>query len=143
MPSVSVNLPRWMHHYLKNIFGNKSKICRKAIKKFQNLLEMKLPEWMWDYDRDQEIATMTLSQDTIDYMDDQKDKRKFFSRSEFIRMAVFLFILKDLDGRKIIMEIEEINQLTEAMIRVPKGNPNENGNYEEFKTYKIIRRLEY
>lgn len=144
MPSITVNLPLWMHRHLKERFGNKSKTCREAIKKFQDLLEVKLPKWLWDYgDRNREIATMSMNQETIDYMDGLKDERRFFSRSEFLRMAIFLFILKDLDGRKTIMDLDKVKDLEENMVRVPIDLPDEKGNHNEFKEYRIVRRLEY
>ena len=69
------------------------------------------------------------------------------SRSELIRVAVREFLIKELKRANEMIkykdvEVEEFDE--EKLVRVPIDKINENGDpVIEFKTYKIIKRLEY
>jgi len=69
------------------------------------------------------------------------------SRSELIRVAVREFLIKELKRANDLIkyrdvQIEELDE--KNFVRVPNNRINENGEtIKEFKTYKIIRRLEY
>jgi len=69
------------------------------------------------------------------------------SRSELIRVAVREFLIRELKMAKNIMNYEapEGDELDEEnFVRVPIENKDDQGEtYREFKTYKIIKRLEY
>lgn len=69
------------------------------------------------------------------------------SRSELIRVAVREFLLKELvvADKMIKYKKEEIKEFDEKnYVRVPTETNDENGDpIREFKTYKIIRKLEY
>ena len=67
------------------------------------------------------------------------------SRSELIRVAVREFIIKEMKMAKRIINIEpEIEDDFDEVnyVRVPIEDSNPEG-VKEFKTYKIIKRLEY
>lgn len=78
------------------------------------------------------------------------DKYGFYpSRSELIRVATIERVRHDMEllnklskNTKNTIKQHE-NGLEEKKIRVPIGNADENGVYNEFKEYKIVRRLEY
>ena len=69
------------------------------------------------------------------------------SRSELIRCAVREFLIKELKRANEMIKykdikVEEFDE--EKNVRVPYDKINEEGDpIREFKTYKIIRRLEY
>ncbi|MBY8981558.1 MAG: ribbon-helix-helix protein, CopG family [Candidatus Lokiarchaeota archaeon] len=69
------------------------------------------------------------------------------SRSELIRCAVREFLLKELEMAKNIhkfkneSEIDEFDQ--KKYIKIPVDSVNKDEPVREFKTYKIIKRLEY
>lgn len=69
------------------------------------------------------------------------------SRSELIRVAVREFLIRELKMAKNITkddEPEEDEFDEENFVRVPIESKNDQGEqYQEFKTYKIIKRLEY
>lgn len=69
------------------------------------------------------------------------------SRSELIRVAVREFLIKELKRANEMIkhkevEVEEIDD--KNYVRVPNEKIDENGDpIIEFKTYKIVKRLEY
>jgi len=69
------------------------------------------------------------------------------SRSELIRVAVREFLIKELKRANEMIkykdvEVEELDE--KKFVRVPTEEKDENGDLiREFKTYKIIRKLEY
>jgi Arc/MetJ-type ribon-helix-helix transcriptional regulator len=68
------------------------------------------------------------------------------SRSELIRCAVREFLLKELRLAKNMAkynepEIDDFDK--EHYVRIPVDNKNKEEPVREFKTYKILRRLEY
>ena len=69
------------------------------------------------------------------------------SRSELIRVAVREFLIKELKRANEMIkykdvEVEEFDD--EKFVRVPTEKMDENNEpIREFKTYKIIKRLEY
>jgi len=73
------------------------------------------------------------------------------SRSELIRCAVREFLLKELEIANNIVKLKDrnLNDFGKEMdednfVRVPVESKNENNEpVREFKTYKIIKRLEY
>ena len=69
------------------------------------------------------------------------------SRSELIRVAVREFLLKELQMANNIAKYKETkvdNFDNENFVRVPIERLNENDEpVREFKTYKIVKRLEY
>ena len=72
------------------------------------------------------------------------------SRSELIRVAVREFLIRELQIAKNILNIDNPNDKDdydkEKFVRVPiaDSNPNNrNAQIQEFKTYKIIKRLEF
>lgn len=69
------------------------------------------------------------------------------SRSELIRVAVREFIIRELKMAKNLMKDEEPEDDDfdeENFVRVPIERENEDGEQiQKFKTYKIIKRLEY
>lgn len=69
------------------------------------------------------------------------------SRSELIRVAVREFLIRELKMAKNITkddEPEEDEFDEENFVRVPIKRADDQGEqYQEFKTYKIIKRLEY
>ena len=72
------------------------------------------------------------------------------SRSELIRVAVREFLIKELKmANELIkykkVEVEETEELDEKKyVRVPIEKMDENNKpVKEFKTYRIIKRLEY
>ena len=67
------------------------------------------------------------------------------SRSELIRVAVREFLIKELKMTKNFMKYEEPEDDEfdeENFVRVPIESSNPDAR-QEFKTYKIIKRLEY
>ena len=69
------------------------------------------------------------------------------SRSELIRVAVREFLIKELKMAKRIVkfnEPEDDDFDEENFVRVPIESKNDDGEqFRTFKTYKIIKRLEY
>ena len=68
------------------------------------------------------------------------------SRSELIRVAVREFLIKELKmAEKIVKynEPEHDDFDEENFVRVPIERGDNSESHREFKTYKIIRRLEY
>ena len=68
------------------------------------------------------------------------------SRSELIRCAVREFLLKELRLAKNMAKYNEPeidNFDKENYVRIPVENKNKEEPVREFKTYKILRRLEY
>ncbi len=70
------------------------------------------------------------------------------SRSELIRCAVKEFLIKELKNANEMIkykEEEEVEELDESkVVKVPYEKADENGDpIREFKTYRIIKRLEY
>ncbi len=67
------------------------------------------------------------------------------SRSELIRVAVREFLIKELKMAKNIMNFEEPEDDDfddKNFVKVPIESSNPDG-IQEFKTYRIIKRLEY
>lgn len=69
------------------------------------------------------------------------------SRSELIRVAVREFLIKELKMAKKMVKFNEPEGDDfdeENFVRVPIESRNEQGEiHQQFKTYKIIKRLEY
>lgn len=69
------------------------------------------------------------------------------SRSELIRCAVREFLIKELKRANEMIKYKdvEVEELDEKnYVRVPTEEKDENGDLiREFKTYKIVKRLEY
>ena len=69
------------------------------------------------------------------------------SRSELIRVAVREFLIKELTRANEMIKYKdvEVEELDEKnFVRVPTEEKDENGDLiREFKTYKIVKRLEY
>lgn len=68
------------------------------------------------------------------------------SRSELIRVATIERVRHDMEllndlSKNIVRQHD--SELDTMKVRVPKGDPDEHGDYHEFKTYNIVRRLEY
>lgn len=75
------------------------------------------------------------------------EKNLYPSRSELIRVAVREFLIKELEMAKNIHKFRnesEIDKFDEKKyIRIPVDSINKDEPVREFKTYKIIKRLEY
>jgi len=76
--------------------------------------------------------------------------RLYPSRSELVRVAVRDFLLKELKMAKNLAKYDRIEEEAEAdfdeenFVRVPFEKINENSEpIREYKTYKILKRLEY
>ncbi|MBY9006854.1 MAG: ribbon-helix-helix protein, CopG family [Candidatus Lokiarchaeota archaeon] len=69
------------------------------------------------------------------------------SRSELIRCAVREFLLKELEMAKNIHKFQNESDIDEFdkknYIKIPVNKVNKNEPVREFKTYKIIKRLDY
>jgi Arc/MetJ-type ribon-helix-helix transcriptional regulator len=71
------------------------------------------------------------------------------SRSELIRCAVRDFLIKELQMAKTLIRSNENSNLEEELsdseyVRIPVKSKNENNeSVNSFKTYKIVKRLEY
>ena len=69
------------------------------------------------------------------------------SRSELIRCAVREFLIKELENAKEIIKYKEVKVEEfddKNFVKVPVNKLNENNEpIQAFKTYKILRRLEY
>jgi len=69
------------------------------------------------------------------------------SRSELIRVAVREFLIKELKNANEIIKYKEVKVKEfddKNFVRVPVNKLNENNEpVREFKTYKILKRLEY
>jgi Arc/MetJ-type ribon-helix-helix transcriptional regulator len=71
------------------------------------------------------------------------------SRSELIRCAVRDFLIKELQMAKKLIRSNENSNLEEELsdseyVRIPVKSKNENNeSVNSFKTYKIVKRLEY
>ncbi len=69
------------------------------------------------------------------------------SRSELIRVAVREFLIKELKNANEIIKYKEVKVEEfddKNFVRVPVNKLNENNEpVREFKTYKILKRLEY
>ena len=69
------------------------------------------------------------------------------SRSELIRVAVREFLLKELEMAKNIHKFKNESEIDEfdekKYIKIPIDSGNKDEPVREFKTYKIIKRLEY
>jgi len=141
MPSITVNLPKWMHTYLKNVYHNKSEAIREAIDLFKTEMES-FPKWVWSAKGEPEVNTTNITNKQIKFIDKLKEERIYFSRSEFIRRAVFFMIRKDMEKRFRRLEITYLRDM-ENYVSVPIDKPDIDGNHHEFKTYKIVKRLEY
>lgn len=94
------------------------------------------------------IVTVNVPESYIDAINKLVGEDGIYpSRSELIRVAVREFLLKELRLAKNLpnyktLEIEEPD--TDKLVRVPIEEPNESNGYKKvFKTYKIIRKLEF
>ncbi|NHJ25641.1 MAG: ribbon-helix-helix protein, CopG family [Candidatus Lokiarchaeota archaeon] len=94
------------------------------------------------------IVTVNVPESYIDAIEKLiGDGGLYPSRSELIRCAVRDFLLKELRNANDLLrynetEIEDFDD--ENFVRVPMESVNEKSEpVREFKTYKIIKRLEY
>ena len=98
------------------------------------------------------IVTVNVSESYIDAMEKLVGEHGLYpSRSELIRVAVREFLLRELKiadnlakhGAKELNHLDEDYDM-ENYVKVPVERRNErNEPVREFKTYKIIKRLEY
>ena len=92
------------------------------------------------------IVTVNVPESYIDVINKLIGTNGLYpSRSELIRVAVREFLLNELkNAKKIIPEKESlIEEFDENIVRVPYDKLDENNEpVREFKTYKIIQRLE-
>ncbi|TFF93400.1 MAG: ribbon-helix-helix protein, CopG family [Promethearchaeota archaeon] len=96
------------------------------------------------------IVTVNVPESYLDAIEKLTGNKGLYpSRSELIRCAVRDFLLKELSMAKKLnkynMKGEEGEDLPESdYVRIPVSSKNEkNESINDFKTYKIIRRLEY
>jgi Arc/MetJ-type ribon-helix-helix transcriptional regulator len=92
------------------------------------------------------IVTVNVPETYIDAINKLIGENGLYpSRSELIRCAVREFLLKELKMAKNIVKYDEPENEDfdeENFVRVPIER-GENEPHREFKTYKIIKRLEY
>jgi antitoxin ParD1/3/4 len=92
------------------------------------------------------IVTVNVPESYIDAINKLIGENGLYpSRSELIRCAVREFLLKELKMAKNLptyekLEVEDYDK--EKFVRVPIID-NNNKNTHDFKTYKIVRRLEF
>ncbi|MGM0469473.1 MAG: ribbon-helix-helix domain-containing protein [Promethearchaeati archaeon] len=96
------------------------------------------------------IVTVNVPESYLDAIDKLTGNKGLYpSRSELIRCAVRDFLLKELSMakklKKYTMKGEDGEDLPESdYVRIPVSSKNEKSeSINDFKTYKIIRRLEY
>ncbi|MHA1755483.1 MAG: ribbon-helix-helix domain-containing protein [Promethearchaeota archaeon] len=99
------------------------------------------------------IVTVNVPESYVDAMEKLVGEDGLYpSRSELIRCAVREFLIKELKLAKNMTnfsdsldeEFDDFNMNNDKFVRIPieKKDKNE-GSKIEFKTYKIVRRLEY
>ncbi len=94
------------------------------------------------------IVTVNVPESYIDAIEKLVGENGLYpSRSELIRCAVREFLLKELEMAKNIHKIKNKSDIDEfdnkKYIKIPVDKVNKNEPVREFKTYKIIKRLEY
>lgn len=65
------------------------------------------------------------------------------SRSELVRCAVREFLIRELRSLEDLDLEEEEEELPSNLVRVPLNDIESNKSSREFKTYKIVRRLDF
>lgn len=94
------------------------------------------------------IVTVNVPESYLDVIEKLIGNNGLYpSRSELIRCAVRAFLIKELKIAKKIQHdtIKKENKHfnDKDYVNIPVGRPDKKGNIHDFKTYKIIRRLEY
>ncbi len=96
------------------------------------------------------IVTINVPESYIDAMEKLVREHGLYpSRSELIRVAVREFLIKELKMANNMAKLKEDEIKAEdfdekKFVRVPVIRKNEQNEYiREFKTYKIVKRLEY
>lgn len=137
MKIITINLPNWIHHHLNRYYKNKSKFIRGAIEEYLKMYR-KFSVYIID-DGEPEVNTVSISDFHFDSIDRYKKKRRVFSRAEFIRNAVIHRLLTELPAQEDNTKIVVFKQPEDpTLVRVPIDREN-----NEYKEYKIVRRLEY
>ena len=135
MRIITINLPNWIHHHLNRYYKNKSKFIRDAIDEYLKMYDQFTP-YIKD-DGEPEVNTVSITEGQFNSINKYKKKRRVFSRAEFIRNAVIHSLASEVpvDNQKIIIFKQSDDP---DLVRVPIDREN-----NEFKEYKIVRRLEY
>jgi len=93
------------------------------------------------------IVTVNVPESYIDAINKLIGNNGLYpSRSELIRCAVREFLLKELKMAKNLNKYEQPeadNFDEEHFVRIPVDNPSPSSPHNQFKTYKIIKRLEF
>ncbi len=94
------------------------------------------------------IVTVNVPESYIDAIEKLVGENGLYpSRSELIRCAVREFLLKELEMAKNIHKYKNKSDIEEFddnnYIKIPVDNTDKDEPVREFKTYKIIKRLEY
>lgn len=94
------------------------------------------------------IVTVNVPESYIDVIGRLVGENGLYpSRSELIRCAVREFLIKELKMAKSIQKYNNESEMHDfddkKYVRVPVEDINEDEPVREFKTYKIIKRLEY
>ncbi|TFF93397.1 MAG: ribbon-helix-helix protein, CopG family [Promethearchaeota archaeon] len=94
------------------------------------------------------IVTVNVPESYIDVIGRLVGENGLYpSRSELIRCAVREFLIKELKMAKSIQKYNTKSEMQhfddKKYVRVPVEDVNEDEPVREFKTYKIIKRLEY
>ena len=94
------------------------------------------------------IVTVNVPESYIDAINKLIGQNGLYpSRSELIRVAVREFLIKELKMAKKIVKFNEQPENDdfdeENFVRVPIEHGDNSEPHREFKTYKIIKRLEY
>jgi len=94
------------------------------------------------------IVTVNVPESYIDVIGRLVGENGLYpSRSELIRCAVREFLIKELKMAKSIQKYNNESEMQDfddkKYVRVPVEDINEDEPVREFKTYKIIKRLEY
>lgn len=94
------------------------------------------------------IVTVNIPESFIEAMEKLTGEKGLYpSRSELIRVAVREFLLKEIEMAKNIQKYTNKSDLEEFddknYIKIPVSDDDKDSPVREFKTYKIIKRLEY
>jgi Arc/MetJ-type ribon-helix-helix transcriptional regulator len=96
------------------------------------------------------IVTVNVPESYLDAIDKLTGNDGLYpSRSELIRCAVRDFLIKELQMAKKLIQSNKNSDIEEELldseyVRIPVKSTNENNeSVNSFKTYKIVKRLEY
>lgn len=136
MRIITINLPSWIHHHLNKYYKNKSAFIREAIEDYLEMYK-KFDVYVKD-DGEPEVNTVSIADHHFEAINKHKGKRRVFSRAEFIRNAVIYKLANGIPNkknRKIVLFKQPDDP---ELVRVPIDREN-----NEYKEYRIVRRLEY